>query len=342
MVAIPATGDGLGIAIIAVDVVFLAIAAVAIVLRLWSRRLTHLHFTLNDYLIVLAWPISAGLVVVAITAVVPGGAGQHIYNLPPGSIEYLSKGFPPMEILWALANTAVKISILHLYITIFPKPVFQKFVYATMGLVGGFCLVVVISGLTICRPFEYFYNKSIEGSCGNQTTLVLASCIINLLVDVIIICLPMPLLWGLQMGRHKKIGLCVIFGLGTIICVITILRIVSTLNFTIEDFSYTLPWLAIWTDLEPILGMTNACLPVMRPALKKIFFPSAFGVSSKTSPHNSRDLEYGNPKTRNSAPSQRNLRNSNSQSLERVDDFAAGSDTEQNYSMEQITVENTK
>ena len=55
MVAIPATGDSLGIAVIAVDVVFLTLAAVAIGLRLWSRRITGLALSLNDYLIVLAW-----------------------------------------------------------------------------------------------------------------------------------------------------------------------------------------------------------------------------------------------------------------------------------------------
>ena len=84
-----------------------------------------------------------------------------------------------------------------------------------MGLVIAFCVVVVVSGLTICHPFEYFWNKHIEGSCGNEKLLVFASCVINLIVDLIIISLPMPLLWGLQMERSKKLGLCVIFGLGT-------------------------------------------------------------------------------------------------------------------------------
>lgn len=55
MVAIPATGDSLGIAVIVVDVVFLALAAVAIGLRLWSRRITSLALSLNDYLVVMAW-----------------------------------------------------------------------------------------------------------------------------------------------------------------------------------------------------------------------------------------------------------------------------------------------
>lgn len=37
------------------------------------------------------------------------------------------------------------------------------------------------------------------------------------------------------------------------------------------DLTYTVTPGAYWTTLEPTLGVVNACLPVMRPALRKIF-----------------------------------------------------------------------
>ncbi len=43
------------------------------------------------------------------------------------------------------------------------------------------------------------------------------------------------------------------------------------------DITYDLAKLAIWTDLEPTLGMINACLPVMQPALRRVF-----GTDNKT------------------------------------------------------------
>ena len=91
------------------------------------------------------------------------------------------------------------------------------------------------------------------------------------------------------MATKRKAGLTVIFGLGSMyviihthlcvelpadpnisICVVTILRIVIAARFDINDFTYDLAKLAICTDLEPMLGMITASLPVMQPALRRI------------------------------------------------------------------------
>ena len=126
------------------------------------------------------------------------------------------------------------------------------------------------------------------------------------------------------------------------ICVITIFRIVSTLNLNFGDFTYTLPYLAISTDLEPILGIINACLPVMRPALRKTSFLPSFGMPSRMSHRNSKDVEYGNSNSNGRSPFRRNLRNPNTQSTERMNDDAARSDSEQSYTMEQFGTETTR
>lgn len=38
--------------------------------------------------------------------------------------------------------------------------------------------------------------------------------ILNLLQDVVVVVLPMPILWGLQMARSRKVALSSIFGIG--------------------------------------------------------------------------------------------------------------------------------
>ena len=40
--------------------------------------------------------------------------------------------------------------------------------------------------------------------------------IFNLLLDVCVVVIPMPILWGLKMNMSKKIALTGIFGLGTV------------------------------------------------------------------------------------------------------------------------------
>ena len=51
----PSQGDSLGITVVVLDALFLSLAAVAIGIRLWSRKIQALGLSLNDYAAVLAW-----------------------------------------------------------------------------------------------------------------------------------------------------------------------------------------------------------------------------------------------------------------------------------------------
>lgn len=51
----PTHGDSLGITVIVLDALFLGLAAVAIGIRLWARKIQGLDLSLNDYAAVLAW-----------------------------------------------------------------------------------------------------------------------------------------------------------------------------------------------------------------------------------------------------------------------------------------------
>ncbi|KAL8903531.1 MAG: hypothetical protein Q9207_003865 [Kuettlingeria erythrocarpa] len=106
------------------------------------------------------------------------------------------------------------ISILHLYIVIFEKPLFTKLCYAAMVFSSAFCLSIILETLLICTPPSVYWKPYIRHTCGNSHAAYLATHIINLLTDLVVIILPMPLLWGLQMKASKKIAVSVMFGLG--------------------------------------------------------------------------------------------------------------------------------
>ena len=54
------------------------------------------------------------------------------------------------------------------------------------------------------------------------------------------------------------------------IVVVTIFRVITATQDRVDDFTYGLAKLAICTDLEPLLGMINACMPVLQPALRRV------------------------------------------------------------------------
>lgn len=119
-----------------------------------------------------------------------------------------------LALTWTLANTAVKFSILHLYIVIFRKREFVWACYATMGLTVAYCLSNCLQSLLLCRPIQFNWDKTIDGVCSPAYYPYISSASIHTGIDLIIIILPMPMLWGLQMAIRKKISLTLAFGVG--------------------------------------------------------------------------------------------------------------------------------
>ena len=77
-----------------------------------------------------------------------------------------------------------------------------------------FYIASIAIWLRICRPVQLNWDKTINGSCGDEGTAELAAAGINMGLDVIIVLLPLPVVWRLQMATHKKAGVTAVFALG--------------------------------------------------------------------------------------------------------------------------------
>lgn len=119
-----------------------------------------------------------------------------------------------LAMTWTLATTAIKLSILHLYIVIFQKRKFIWACYITMGLTVAYGLSNCLENMVRCRPIQFTWDKTIDGVCSSIPTTYIASACIHTGIDLVIVILPMPMLWGLQMAVRKKISLSFAFGVG--------------------------------------------------------------------------------------------------------------------------------
>lgn len=108
-----------------------------------------------------------------------------------------------------------KVSILLVYKDIFAIKGFRLVVDVVMVKVIMLAVGNIIQCLAICRRFAFQWDKTIKGGvCGNQTLGILLVAFINLLTDLIIVIMPMPLVWKLKMPKQKRLVLIGIFGLG--------------------------------------------------------------------------------------------------------------------------------
>lgn len=110
--------------------------------------------------------------------------------------------------LWGCSVAAVKIGILLLYLSIFrTNRVFEVVTYFLIALVICFGLSVIVAGLAMCRPIAKQWDPSIDGTCGNSLLYYIITSGLNMGFDVVILFWPLPMLWGLQVGRSTSIYL---------------------------------------------------------------------------------------------------------------------------------------
>ncbi|KAI0529926.1 hypothetical protein GGR58DRAFT_509015 [Xylaria digitata] len=279
------------------------LSAVALGLRFWSRALQNLSLRLPDYMIILALVNASGAVAVFLAAGFAAGLGMHQDELLATSPEIFRlhlKLFVPAQLLWGAANTCNKISILFLYTDLFPDKFFTRVCHSVIGISIAYFISVFLEAFLLCTPAAYNWDKSIVGGvCHNQNVAYLLAGITNLIIDTIVVALPMPKLFRLQMNLAKKISIAGMFSLGAFICVVSLLRVLWLINWDLNDLTYTVTPGAIYSVLEPTLGIVNACLPTIKPAMKRMI--RRLDKQSRVIPSESATSDWKKPYTTGSA-----------------------------------------
>ncbi|KAI1352246.1 hypothetical protein F5Y01DRAFT_324468 [Xylaria sp. FL0043] len=263
------------IRIVAISTIAFALSIAALVLRLWSRRILRDQLQFNDYMIIFASIVNAGAYATTLTACVVGGLGVHVQEVLATYPQYYDnyvKIFVATGVLWCTANTCVKFSILSLYQILFPTNIFVRVCRGMMLLSAAYWTMVSLEIFLICKPIQYTWDKTIPGgTCYNQRLAYLSAAIVNLIIDATIVILPMPLIFGLQLTFLKRMGVVGMFSLGGLVCVISLDRVLWVSTWDLCDLTFGVVNVTVYTMLEPFLGVVNACLPVIKPALIKIF-----------------------------------------------------------------------
>lgn len=174
-------------------------------------------------------------------------------------------------ILWACGVFAVKVGILLFYWRVFPTRSFRIGVIGVSCLSTGIFLGNFFSFALQCLPVALFWDESVEGKCINRNAFYLASAIINVLGDVAVLFLPIPVVWGLHTSRSKKFSLSFLFLLGAFVCVASIFRILAVKEIDPTDFTFSNVGGGLWSTVEVEIGFICANLPALRPLFARWF-----------------------------------------------------------------------
>lgn len=122
-----------------------------------------------------------------------------------------------MQMAYTPSITTVKWSILLLYIRLFPSSArtFRICTYALMAFVFAYSFAGFWIILFACKPMAKIWDLSIKGgSCVNRNGLSIAGSSLNILTDILMIILPIPMIWGLQLPIGQRISVIAMFCIG--------------------------------------------------------------------------------------------------------------------------------
>lgn len=121
------------------------------------------------------------------------------------------------QTFYKIALNVTKISILLLYLRIFIQKWLRIGCYVLLALVTTYGLISVFySSVFQCTPVSKAYHKSIPGHCIDVRKTWQANAGFNIASDLMILVLPMPAIYSLQMTIKHKLGLIFLFGLGSL------------------------------------------------------------------------------------------------------------------------------
>lgn len=242
------------------------LALVAVGLRIWSRCLKGQALWWDDYMIIfsMAWAL---VTVGFIFAMYSQGMGIHADKVPLDNIIMMAKYLVVAEILYVWNLGWTKLSLLLMYYRIFHIPFFKKVAWVVGAFVMAWVVCITFLFIFICVPVEKLWYPDLPGHCIDQVGTWIANAASTLISDVVILLLPVPQVWRLQLRLAEKIALTLAFSLGFFVVFVSAYRTSVLFTYSNKDPSYTLAPTVGWTAIEFSAGIISACLPTLRPAI---------------------------------------------------------------------------
>ena len=239
------------------------------------------------------------------------GLGRHEANVRPGQHQPLKQAQYAFLVLYVRkprsvvskhqltssqnpALMATKTSICLFYLTLSKnQPVFKWTTVATLVVVNVAGLALTFLNIFQCRPVRAAFRDPppSQTDCTDIVTLYLSSAPVNIVTDLALLFLPMPILTGMRLPRNEKIILIVTFSFGAFVAVVDVVRIAYLESAALArlgnrtgsdptgdggDFSWTASLPFMWSAVEVHTGIICACVPGVKPLVAKLF-PSFLG-----------------------------------------------------------------
>ncbi|KAI1186707.1 hypothetical protein F5B17DRAFT_351684 [Nemania serpens] len=260
--------------------------------RLWVKASPSSEGRLgyDDYLILWATITAVAECIAGLVYGPPHGLGRHVQVLKPGSISEYLQGDYIFSHFYDFAIASTKLSILALYHRIFATTRMRLVILITAGFVFAWLVEMeIVLGLG-CQPIQAWWDSSLDATakCVDKVAFTYSTNILNLLFDLWIFIMPIPIILKLNVSKGKRIALCCLFSVGLGVCGLSIARLSVVFSAGSDDVTWNEVPLGILSALEPCGAILCANLPIIyRTIVNNV---KNIGTNVRTSRHS----RYGN------------------------------------------------
>ncbi|RMZ74484.1 integral membrane [Pyrenophora seminiperda CCB06] len=208
-------------------------------------------------------------------------------NPPPNKCNYLDPGEKLVEYLYVLGiyysliHFIIKSTFLAFYLRLSPNRVFHLWTGVGFGLNVGSLIVNLLILVFQCIPVSAALHilARLRATCMDRNFVLIAPAVVNVLLDIYVFILPIPILVRLQMPTKRKLGVLSVFLFGGGAVIMSIIRFhsvvfVQSLNNTSKNIGEVMIVVALELNL--------AAIAVNLPAIRAIWVHRQTGPKGVT------------------------------------------------------------
>ncbi|KAL0938517.1 uncharacterized protein CTRU02_205127 [Colletotrichum truncatum] len=255
--------------------------------RLYTKAFLVGRLQWDDAFLIVAWLASIATITLGIHMFARGAAGVHIWEMPMERYHIFVVDIFLAATIYIICGSFSKVSLLIFYSRLSPQKWFRWSVWITLGVIASYSFGIFFALVFACDPIAMSWDVTItEGTCINRPSLYIATAVANIGSDILLFALPVPIVVKLQIPFRQKIGLFVIFAVGSLTVITSIIRVSllpSMLNTT--DETWTIAYVILWVIIEANLFIMCAAFPTLRKFFRhiapKVIGESTYGKESK-------------------------------------------------------------
>lgn len=201
------------------SIILAVISSSIVLLRVNYKFFVTRSLSSDDYVIFFLMLVGVPSVVITHYGTTPNGLGRDVWTLTPQNITDFLYYFYLMAILYFTQVMLVKLCLLIFYLRIFPSQEVRRLLWGTIICDVLFGIIFFFLAIFQCSPISYFWQNwdgEHEGKCLDINAIAWANAGISIALDLWMLVIPMAQLKNLKLHWKKKIGVGLMFCVGTL------------------------------------------------------------------------------------------------------------------------------